>query len=336
MVLHKYSVQNTMTGLTRLMLVASVAVVFSCTAKKADSSRSLEFMYTVSVQSIPEKTERVDLWIPIPQSNQFQQIVDLTIDAQYPFSFHTDPEYGNRMVYLNVEKGIPQQLDLTLRFIARRTAYSVWENVPVSELKSDELQRFLQRDSLVPIDGKIAEEASLAVSDASGTMQKARALYEHLIETMEYDKTGSGWGRGDALYACDVRRGNCTDFHSLFIGMARSLGIPARFAIGFPLPPDTDKGTISGYHCWAEFYLPDRGWVPVDISEAHKHPEKKKFLFGGLDAYRIEFTRGRDIQLSPRASDVRLNYFIYPHVLVDGHEYHNVKKEFSFNSIKEK
>jgi transglutaminase-like putative cysteine protease len=44
---------------------------------------------------------------------------------------------------------------------------------------------------------------------------------------MRYDKTGTGWGRGDVLYACDAKKGNCTDFHSLFIAMARSQGIPA-------------------------------------------------------------------------------------------------------------
>ncbi len=78
-------------------------------------------------------------------------------------------------------------------------------------------------------------------SHAEGKTQpldKARAIYDYVFTTMRYDKTGTGWGHGDVLYACDAKKGNCTDFHSLFIAMARSQGIPGRFEIGFPLPPE--------------------------------------------------------------------------------------------------
>src|SRR2546427_1458 len=98
-------------------------------------------------------------------------------------------------------------------------------------------------------------------------LEKARAIYDDVTSSMKYDKSGTGWGRGDAIYACDVGRGNCTDFHSLLIGMARSVGIPGRFSIGFPLPEQRGKGDISGYHCWAEMYV-DGAWLPVDSSEA--------------------------------------------------------------------
>lgn len=65
---------------------------------------------------------------------------------------------------------------------------------------------------------------------------------------MRCEKTGSGWGRGDAVWACDAKRGNGTDFHSPFIGMLEVDRIPARFDIGFPLPENKDKGDIGGYH----------------------------------------------------------------------------------------
>ena len=77
------------------------------------------------------------------------------------------------------------------------------------------------------------------------------SLYDNIVTTLLYDKSGKGWGRGDATYACDIRTGNCTDFHSLFIGEARSLGIPARFIMGLPLPEGRSQGVIPGYHCWA-------------------------------------------------------------------------------------
>lgn len=62
----------------------------------------------------------------------------------------------------------------------------------------------------------------------------ARATYNHVVATVKYNKTGKGWGRGNLYYACEERRGNCTDFHAIFIGYARALGIPAKPSPAFP------------------------------------------------------------------------------------------------------
>src|SRR5579862_2415731 len=110
-------------------------------------------------------------------------------------------------------------------------------------------------------------------------LQKARKIYEYVISTMHYDHDGTGWGRGDAVWACDSKHGNCTDLHSVFIGMARAAGIPARFEIGFPVPEGQTNAAISGYHCWAEFYLNGLGWIPLDASEAWKNPAKHDYFF---------------------------------------------------------
>ena len=82
------------------------------------------------------------------------------------------------------------------------------------------------------------------------------------------------------------------------MNLCRLRGIPARFTMGISLPPDA-KGTIEGYHCWCEFYVPAKGWVPVDASEASKRPEKKDYFFGALDADRVAFVLGRDLTLEP-------------------------------------
>jgi len=112
--------------------------------------------------------------------------------------------------------------------------------------------------------------------------------------------------------------------------MARSQGIPARFEIGFPLPPDRHTGEIAGYHCWSDFYVDGKGWIPVDISEAWKHPEKRDYFFGSHDANRIQFSMGRDLRLNPSQEGKPLNYFVYPYVEVDGREFPNVSLAFSF------
>ena len=117
-----------------------------------------------------------------------------------------------------------------------------------------EQQEDLQPDVLVPVTGLPADLAAQGDCRARPhPLDKARAIYDYVFTTMKYDKTGTGWGHGDVLYACDAKKGNCTDFHSLFIAMARSQGIPARFEIGFPLPPDKHSAEIAGYHCWSDF-----------------------------------------------------------------------------------
>jgi transglutaminase-like putative cysteine protease len=164
-------------------------------------------------------------------------------------------------------------------------------------------------------------------------MQKARAIYDYVLANMKYDKSGTGWGRGDTMWACDAKRGNCTDFHSLFISMARSQEIPSRFEIGFPIPAGKHDGEIPGYHCWAEFYANSKGWVPVDISEAWKDQARREYFFGAYDVNRVQFTMGRDLVLSPAQAGEPLNYFVYPYVELSGKKYENVSNRFSFADV---
>jgi transglutaminase-like putative cysteine protease len=176
------------------------------------------------------------------------------------------------------------------------------------------------------------------VKGKKGDAQKAQAIYEKVTGMMKYDKSGTGWGRGDAIFACDAKRGNCTDFHALIIGAARSEGIPARFAIGFPLPEKRGEGEVPGYHCWAEMYVkgPQGGrWVPVDSSEAAKDPSKKDYFYGHHDENRIEFSRGRHITLSPAQKGEPLNFFIYPYAEVDGKKFDGVQRKFAFSDMQQ-
>jgi hypothetical protein len=196
-----------------------------------------------------------------------------------------------------------------------------------------EASAYLAPDKLVPTTGKLADIAAQQVQGRTGTMDQSRALYNYVFTTMKYDKTGTGGGHGDAEWACDSKRGNCTDFHSVFISMARSLGIPARFEIGFPIPANKTSGDIAGYHCWAEFYDSQYGWVPVDISEAWKDQTKKDYFFGAHDVNRVQFSMGRDLVLNPPQAGEPLNYFVYPYVEVDGKKWENVSNHFSFADV---
>ena len=94
--------------------------------------------------------------------------------------------------------------------------------------------RWLAPDRLVPLDARIRALADKVTRGKPTDLEKARAIYDYVVSTMRYDKTGTGWGNGDIYWACDTQSGNCTDFHALFTGLSRAVGIPAKFVIGFP------------------------------------------------------------------------------------------------------
>jgi len=298
----------------------------------AASSRTVRFTYTVDVRNIPAGARRISIWVPVPENDAHQVVNDLVVKSPLAYSFTREQRYGNRLLHLAAAGPLPDSIELKLEAVIARRAYRVLGAGSKPDAKDRPGSKDLGADALVPIDGEIATTAKKVTAGAHTSLEKARAIYDYVTSTMTYDKTGEGWGRGDAIRACDVRRGNCTDFHSLIIGMARSVKIPARFVIGFPIPENQKEGAIPGYHCWAEMYVEGVGWIPVDSSEASKHPEKREAFFGGLDANRVEFTRGRDLVLDPPASE-KLNFLVYPRVEVDGAVYKGVAQSFVFAEI---
>lgn len=247
------------------------------------------------------------------------------------------------MLYISLNESQQSTFTVTILFdtVRKEHIQDRLQKVGYSVTKKEgdpNMARWLESDRLVPIDGQIKQWAEEVVAEAGAKtdLEKARAIYNHIISTVKYDKSGQGWGRGDIYYACDARRGNCTDFHAIFIGYARAVGIPARFAIGFPLPSDRGAGEISGYHCWAEFYLKGIGWVPVDASEAAKDPSKREYFFGAHDENRVEFSIGRDLTLNPTQALEPLNYFIYPYAEIEGKTFSSVERSFTYQDMHNK
>lgn len=310
--------------------------------KFSPPSRTFHFTYSFTVKDVPPSAKRVRVWVPVPQTDQHQTVKILAVKSPAKTQMTEDSEYGNRIMYAEIP-GLPTgKAEFTLEYQVTRREYSRGDYAQLK--RADQaatvvpasMNRLVSPDNLIPTDGKIKELAVEVTGSQTGSVAKAKAAYDYLFTNMRYDKTGSGWGRGDAVWACDAKRGNCTDFHSPFIGILRADGIPARFDIGFPLPENKDKGDIAGYHCWAEFYASKTGWVPVDISEAWKAKEKESYFFGSVDANRVQFSTGRDITLSPKQDGPALNYFVYPYVEVDGKPYDKLDKQFSFEEVKSK
>ena len=299
----------------------------------AQDIRHFTFHYAFTVKDV-SSGEKVRIWIPQSHSDAFQTVKVISATGDLPLKKTRESRRGNEMYYAETSKAKQQELHFEVVYdVVRheRLTFGIYApHLETVKLSDRERKEYLAPDALVPTTGLPAELAVKVTEGKTTPLEKARAIYDYVFTTMRYDKTGTGWGRGDVLYACDAKKGNCTDFHSLFIAMARSQGIPARFEIGFPLPPDKHSAEVAGYHCWAEFFEPQHGWIPVDISEAWKHPEKKDYFFGAHDDNRVEFTMGRDLELSPKQEGKPLNYFVYPYVEIGGKEYPNVSNAFSF------
>ena len=316
-----------------------LAVEETASAGQHSRPRAFQFHYRFDVFGLePGKTVRT--WLPVPTSNSDQQVTPLPYQLPAKPSFHTEPKYDNRILYL--ETIVPDSGELSLDVpyrVERREVLALKlddHDVDHRELPNRQRELFLQANARVPIDGKPLDLLSgLVLSE--DTFELANQLYELVDQHLTYNKVGTGWGNGDVLWVCDSRYGNCTDFHSLFISLARSQGVPSRFEIGFPIPSDAEQGAVGGYHCWAFFFTPKRGWVPVDISEADKHPSMKEYYFGSLTSDRVTFSVGRDIELLPKCANGPLNYFIYPHVEVDGTPLprQQIALKFSYANLRE-
>jgi len=278
-----------------------------------------EFIYRAT---LPQIAGTACMWIPLPATDSFQTVEITSIQAPGEREILQDHEHGNRVLFLTLG---PQDSGKTIEI---RSQVKRLEK-PVYTEQESTIERYLSPERLVPADERFRTIAEEVVEGKKGDLVRARALYDHTIDRMRYMKFGTGWGKGDAVYACDVKTGNCTDFHSYFIALSRAVGIPARFAIGAAIPSERNEGGIDGYHCWAEFYT-DGKWWPVDISEGDKCSSLSTYYFGHHPANRIELSRGRDLVLEPGPVSGPINFLAYPVLEIDGKPV-KTKVEFSFN-----
>ena len=277
-----------------------------------------EFLYRAT---LPEITDNARMWIPLPATDSFQTIDVKSIKAPGHQQILHENEHGNRILLLTLGPEDGGET-VSIRFQVQRIEKAIYAG------QAPAPGQYLGPVRLAGADERFQDIAEEVVEGKKSDLVRARALYDHVIDRMRYMKFGSGWGKGDAVYACDARTGNCTDFHSYFIALCRAVDIPARFAIGAAIPSERNTGGIDGYHCWAEFYT-DGKWWPVDISEGDKYSSLATYYFGHHPANRIELSRGRDLVLEPGPDSGPINFLAYP-VLEIGGTPTTAKVQFSF------
>lgn len=314
-----------LSGFVVLVLALGFAAGTRSEPAKSPALRTFELTEAVRLR-LPPGRRHARLWIPRLPSDPFQTAELVGVDSPWPHRESADSEFKNPLLYFESSGSGTVEFKLRYRVTRREQSEPEPQAEPVPPI-------FLKPRGLVVIDDEVRRIAREATRGLQEPLQKARALYRAVLGRMSYDTTGEGWGRGDVVYACKVGKGNCTDFHSLFIALAIAEGIPARFKMGYPLPEAAEGPVLKPYHCWAEFHVAGRGWLPVDISEAWKNPARADYYFGRLDPNRVLVSTGREIRL-PGQKGRALNYIIRPYAEIDGKPFYEIELERRYKEIK--
>jgi len=288
--------------LRKLCVLSSLFLAFILSAFAQDS-RHFTFHYAFTVKNLPA-AKRIRIWIPAAQSDAYQEVRVVSAKEDLPAKTKREAKYGNLVYFAEVSTSQQPELHFDIEYdVLRRERIGLRNaaHLAPASLSTEEGQKDLQPDVLVPTSGPPADLAAKVRQGKLQLLEKARAIFDYVFAAMHYDKTGTGWGRGDVLYACDGQEGQLKQ-----------------------------SSEIAGYHCWSDFYVDGKGWIPVDISEAWKHQERRDYFYGSHDVNRIQFSMGRDLRLNLLQDGKPLSYFVYPYVEVDGQEYPNVSLAFSF------
>jgi transglutaminase-like putative cysteine protease len=314
-----------------LSLVVFILAVFTLLAgTSVAKERRGEVLFKVSIDA-PFKNTDTKLWIPYPVSDLDQSIEDVKIDGNFTRSgIYREKETGNLALYAEWTEPEKERF-ITFSFNASAIE-RVKKDFPGKE-SSDipvEVLPYLKSNRFIPTDGIVREVALKATKGKKSIKEKSRAVYDWVVENTRRDPDVIGCGTGDVERAIAKKGGKCADISSVFVAVARAAGVPAREVFGLRLGKKADDDITGGHHCWAEFYLPSYGWVPVDPADVRKlmlvknlnldqAKDFREYYFGAVDEFRIALGRGgRGYYLNPRQNDGPLNYFMYPYAEVDG------------------
>lgn len=302
-------------------------------SKGVSKERAFYFEERIVFPNISKNVKNLNIWVPYPITDKWQIASDFRIEGPFETEIFTDKKYGNKIVYLKAKEDADlKNTEVLVMFNVKRKENSISDIEP--EKKKD-LTVYLKPNKHVPVNDKLRKLAKTITYEKNTDWGKARAVYDYVMDELRYSKDDPQiCGVGDTFVTLQSKRGNCSDYHTLFISLLRSLGIPAKFEIGFPIPSDKNEGKVGGYHCWAKFYIEEKGWIPVDISEADKYPELKEYFFGNINENRAHMVTGRDIKLEHSKDSQLLNFFIYPYAELDGVQFDNIEYQFSFKDLK--
>ncbi|MFZ5495043.1 MAG: transglutaminase-like domain-containing protein [Verrucomicrobiota bacterium] len=284
----------------------------------------------VTLTDIPAGAKHVKLWISIPDNERYQDVLDFAVvSAPGKWSVVREPDRGNRFMLLEAVNPGAGQLTAKVAFtLRRRSVFTAIDPAQVGvitdshrTLYAEELRPDAPHMKVTPRLARMAAEAVGGETNVATRAQKLLAAVADYADHYSKDPTKPSCGIGDAEDCLANAGGCCTDLHSMFIAMARAQGIPARLQMGYRLrEPNAGKEVDPGYRCWAEYFVPNYGWVSADIVEADdpKGLGRTRW-FTGLTERRLWLNEGREFKLAGSAHpDDRVNTMIIGYAEIDG------------------
>jgi len=294
-------------------------------------------------------TTRVDIvkpqgvtkvWLPIPSVNSdYQHSQGNSFSSNGATDLTDDGVDGAKMLYVEFPAGLAQPfVELTSRVQTQGRAID-WSNKTAVREDADTLRYFTRPTKFLPTDGIVRTTARQAIGNAKTDVEKTRKIYDWIVANTYRDPKVRGCGEGDIKTMLETGNlgGKCADLNALFVGLCRSVGIPARDVYGIRLVPSAfgykelsgNPTNLKGaQHCRSEVFLKGYGWVAMDPADVAKVMRLEtadwiknttdpvvapvnKALFGGWEGNWMAYNTAHDIAL-PNSKLEKLGFFMYP------------------------
>jgi transglutaminase-like putative cysteine protease len=294
---------------------------------------------TVTRLEITQPTGAVQAWVPLPlsQDTDWFQTLENSVSGNFEKSrIVHEPVYRAAMIAATFKAGEPQPVvEVTSRFRTRDRKVELKPGAGM-QATAAELATYLKPTELMPTDGIVRQTALDITKGARTDVDKARAVYEWVVENTERNPKTRGCGVGDikAMLETKALNGKCADLNALFVGLVRAAGVPARDVYGIRVA-DSARGYKSlgkagditrAQHCRAEFYAQGIGWIPVDPADVRKVileekpnltltddvvKEARTMLWGGWEGNWMGYNYAHDVRL-PGSAKAPVPFLMYP------------------------
>ena len=301
----------------------------------------------VSRVEIPKPVGATTVWIPLPSVEsdyQDSQGNEWKTNATKA-SIVTDGNSGAKMLRAEWTSDAEKPwVEVTSRAATRNRKVDLAVGGTGAKLGAEERAYYLAATDYLPTDGLVRKTALEATKGAKTEMEKAKAIYEWIVDNTFRDPKTIGCGRGDVQVMLETGNlsGKCADLNALYVAMARSVGLPARDIYGLrvaksqfgyrSLGAGTDNVTRA-QHCRAEVFITGRGWFPVDPADVRKVvleekpqpttlqdpvvPPVRANLFGAWEMNWLAYNDAHDVKL-PGSSGEKLAFLMYPQAETGG------------------
>jgi transglutaminase-like putative cysteine protease len=314
-------------------------------APKPEAWRKFEISTRVE---IAKPSGKAQAWLPLPtvaEPDWTQPLGNEWKTNAKSAELKGDPKYGARMLHAEWADGEQAPaVEVVSRIATRDRAVDLTKPGTVRQLSEAERKLYTAATDLMPTDGIVKATADGIVGWTFSDLEKARRIYEWIVDNTFRNPKTRGCGIGDiaSMLKTGDLSGKCADLNALYVGLARAAGLPARDVYGIRIAPSRfgykslgagSEVVSKAQHCRAEVFLTGFGWVPVDPADVRKvvleeppgqlalsDPKvvaARKTLFGAWEMNWLAYNFAHDIDL-PGASGPKVGFLMYPQAEVGG------------------